>query len=193
MSYVLTPMLVSLSKLRACVGSKQVGLANEITAKSSAEMININALITQNGRTGQAQSCLQELIDGAPLRADLGFAYAYLLELIAQESGRYLSNEHWAGIAFGLIEQVDQWLCGNGVSAGPLDMMMRGAPIALPVIEDFPQIGYIPNESAATALLSFPTTLIANTALSLRPAAAEYRQWLEAAVQTQSDLIAFYY
>jgi hypothetical protein len=73
------------------------------------------------------------------------------------------------------------------------NLMNRGSPVPLPMIEDFPGIGYMTLQEIQAALAAFgEEQLVAVKDEEVREALAEVRGWLETCEATGEDLICFY-
>src|SRR5262249_44341093 len=135
--------------------SKDKRLVNALVKKYGDEFEQFDEMAADSGddEGGEEaltmQSALTQLVMGEEYNEEVGFMYGYALEFVCRHFGEELPNERWSAMPSGSqwARTVDRGLKAAGVPESVLrvgkHLMYRGAPIAIPEIEDFPGIGYL--------------------------------------------------
>lgn len=165
MGYILTAIAVDLSKVSEAVSSRNRRL--------------VSTLVKQFG---------EELEQ-----------FGYALEFLCRHFGERLPNREWSAMPSGSrwVETVDRGLAAAGVPENVLrvgrHLMNRGAPIAIPEIEDFPGIGYLKLAEVKTAQEAFgKANLAASKNKEVLPSIQELQGWLQTCADSGRDLVCFY-
>jgi hypothetical protein len=204
MGYILTPIAVDLGQVCGAIGSKNKELISALVAQFGAGFAQFDRMAAgyaEDNELNQVltmRSALTQMVMGEEYVKELGFIYGYALEFICRHFGEFLPNGEWSAMPSGTrwAEEVDQGLEAAGVPEKALrvihHLMGRGAPVAIPDIDDFPGIGYLKLmevKAAQKALLEAQLTSIDEEVLgSIR----ELQGWLETCSSTGRDLVCFY-
>ena len=205
MSYHLSAVAVDLDRVRAAIGSKDEVLLAALCDENAYSLQRIDDLLENaldaddpDYRPLTAADVLGHLVLGGPYREGerVGFAYGYCLELLCHHFGEALNNSEWCSMRSAWFDAVQAALEAAGVNRKLLSVHLlanRGAPIAIPTIDDFPGIGYLMKVEIAqtrAALAAADLSRIAD-----KEAVASIRQisaWLDECVRSNRDLVCFY-
>ncbi|MEV6067919.1 hypothetical protein AB0L82_15310 [Nocardia sp. NPDC052001] len=137
---------------------------------------------------------MRQLLLGEPMEQDFGPTYGHALEVLCHHSGKLLGNAHWAGMRFRYFSMVEQALADIGVEFDPAELVLGGAPIDLPPIDDFPSIGFVEGyriDAMADTLNAVDLELLTDD--SIRGSVAEMREWARTCQAEGTGLVCFYY
>jgi hypothetical protein len=203
MGYILTPIAVDLKQVTGVIGSKNKRLLSTLIKEFGGEFEQIDEMAAdfvdemdeEDGAT-TVRDALTQMVMGQEYNEELGFVYGYALEFVCRHFGEYLPNGNWSAMRSEWAHKADKALEKAGVGAEALRLsrlMNRGAPVPLPLIEDFPGIGYMTRKEIDAALLAFGADqLVAVKDAAVREALAEVRGWLQTCAASKRDLICFY-
>ncbi len=203
MGYILNPIAVDLTKVAGVIGSKNKRLVGTLVKKfgKSFEEINEMAAEHMDAEDGEGattvRDALTQMVMGQEYNDEVGFVYGYALEFICMHFGALLSNDSWAAMPSPSkwTQEADNALKSVGVDEETLSMsqlMHRGSPIPLPLIEDFPGIGYMTHKETVAAVEAFSEEkLDAVKDEEVREALSEVRGWLWSCEDSGEDLICF--
>src|SRR5262245_7817674 len=205
MGYILTATAVDLGKVSAAVGSKDKRLVSALVKKFGDDFEQFDEMAAdftddEDGEEALTmRTVLQQMVMGEDYNEELGFMYGYALGFICRHFGEELPNEHWSAMPSGSewAGTVDRGLKTAGVSEGVLrvekHLMYRGAPLAIPEIEDFPGIGYLKLKEVKAAQKALAQGKL--TAVKDREVLAsiqEIQSWLQTCADSGRDLVCFY-
>jgi hypothetical protein len=203
MGYILNPIAVDLKKVAGVIGSKNKKLVGTLVKKfgDRFEEIDEMAADCMDEEDGEGvttvRDALTQMVMGQEYNDELGFVYGYALEFICWHFGALLSNDSWSAMPSPSewVQQADNALESVGVDEKTLrlsQLIYRGSPIPLPLIEDFPGIGYMTHEEIVAAVEVFTEDkLDAVKNEAVREALSEVRIWLWSCEASGEDLICF--
>jgi hypothetical protein len=203
MGYILNPIAVDLKKVAGVIGSKNKKLLGTLVKQfgGSFEEIDEMAADFTDEEDGEGattvRDALTQMVMGQEYNDELGFVYGYALEFICSHFGSLLSNENWSAMPSPSkwAQKADKALESVGVDEKTLrlsQLMYRGSPIPLPLIEDFPGIGYMTHKEIVAAVEAFSEDkLDAVKDEAVREALSEVRGWLWSCEDSGEDLICF--
>jgi hypothetical protein len=144
------------------------------------------------------EDAMRHLVMGEPFVEGYGYKYAYAFEFLCLNVGDHLTNEHWIGLRWEWVEQVDANLKDAGVDPAVLSvggrLLGRGAPVPLPPVDDCPMIGYLLRGEIAPALAALSAVRAAWVPdHEVNESVGEVRSWLVRCRQLSRDLVCFYY
>jgi hypothetical protein len=202
MSYILSPIAVDLEQVTGVIGSRNKRLVGALIKQFSDGFGEIDEMAAdfvdeEDGeRATTVRDALTQMVMGEQYNEAVGFVYGYALEFVCLHFGDSLPNEHWWAMRSAWAHQADKALESAGVAAEALrlsQLMNRGSPVPLPLIEDFPGIGYMTLEELEAALAVFGEDRLAVVKdKGLREALSEVRGWLLTCAESGQDLICFY-
>lgn len=149
-------------------------------------------------------AALAQLILGGAPDPRYGYKYAYAFHWLCQQLGETPHHDSWCSIRNASLKAVDRVIAkaggkGKAISASKL-LINRGAPVDIPRPDDFPFIGYATRDEAAKFLarLDPAKTRVAIENVKedqewLEAAIGELRSWFESCVDTNQDLVCFYF
>ena len=199
MSYCVHPVAVSLRKLEKALGSGKTRLLKKIAQRNSSDFDEIDEIddddeVDEDGVT--TPDALSHLIMGQPLNERYGFKYGYALLFLCEFLGDTLSNNGWCAMRSAWFDEVDDVLEQAGIEENVFrtyeHLIGRGAPVALPMIEDFPTIGFIRNEEMPAIAAALTTSGI-DPDDEVGESLQEVVSWLEHCQRKKLDLVCFYY
>jgi hypothetical protein len=202
MSYILTPIVVDLKQVTGVIGSKNKRLVGTLIKNFGDEFEEIDEMAADfadeedgEGAT-TVRDALTQMVMGGEYNEEVGFVYGYALEFVCRHFGDFLPNRNWSAMRSEWAHKADKALESAGVAEEALrlsHLMNRGSPVPLPLIEDFPGIGYMTLKEIKAALSAFgEDQLAAVEDKELREALSEVRGWLETCEASGQDLICFY-
>jgi hypothetical protein len=201
MSYFITPIAVDLQKVTGVIGSKNKRLLGTIIKKFGNQFEEIDEMAAEaaddagGGEATTVRDALTQMVMGEEYDEAVGFVYGYALEFICLHFGERHPNENWAPMKLELARKADQALESVGVDEQTLrlsQLMYRGSPVPLPVIEDCPCIGYMTLKEIEAAISAFgEDQLAAIKDEGVREALDEVRIWLWRSEAAGQDLICF--
>ena len=205
MGYMLSATAVDLGKVSDAVSSKSKRLVTTLVKKFGDDFDQFDEMAADFADDGDGaaaltmRAVLTQMVMGEEYNEDIGFMYGYALDFICRHFGEQLPNEHWWAMPSGTkwAEKVDRGLKAAGVRERLLrvgtHLMNRGAPIAIPEIEDFPSIGYLKLKEVKTAQQALgQAKLAAVKDKEVSAAIQEIQSWLQACADSGRDLICFY-
>jgi hypothetical protein len=205
MGYILTATAVDLGKVADAVGSKNKQLVSALVKKFGDDFEQFDDMAADfaddedDEEALTMRTVLTQMVMGEEYNEELGFMYGYPLEFLCQHFGEELSNEHWSampsGSEWGMT--VDRGLKAAGVPESVLrvekHLMYRGAPIAIPEIEDFPGIGYLKLKEVKAAQKALGQAKIAAVKdKEVLASIQEIQSWLQTCAASGRDLVCFY-
>jgi hypothetical protein len=179
MSYVLSPFLVDLVKLRKAVGSRDESLLAAVIDGNSGPF-----QITEEEYAGQVSPslALRQLVMGEKLDQDSAAQYGFALELLCGHLGEEILPDAWGGISWGAVE-----------ATGLDDVLMgSGPPVPLPPMPGFPVIAYMTAEAAAGRVSELDDAHAIHDDEELQELLEEYKGWLREAALKTKDVVFFY-
>jgi hypothetical protein len=176
MSYVLTPFMIDLSKLRAAVGSKDAALVRAIRASKPEKFEKVD----QQGDLSLGDA-LSRLVMGDKLGQDQAHQYGYALEALCHHLGEVIWPDVWGGVRWAAMED-------TGVDA----VMESGPPVPLPPINDFPTIGFLEAAEIRRRVEEMGDEGLTNDDEDLQELLEEFEGWLRTAASKGKDLVFFY-
>ncbi|GAA4079078.1 DUF7691 family protein [Actinomadura miaoliensis] len=198
MSYAIMPYAVPLNELQAMIGSRDTALLDRLRSQWSSHLASLDELREDTGLDGDdvpsAERALEQMIMGEPYDDRIGFLYGYCLKILCGYAGWSLPNEGWWGMRFSWFETVAGELKNAGVDFDPTDLIFGGAPISLPFIGDFPNIGHLKRAEMIPLLARFDgLNEDAVTDREALEAILQIRDWLRQCVAAERDLVCFYH
>ncbi|WP_020474893.1 DUF7691 family protein [Zavarzinella formosa] len=212
MSYILNPIAVDLKKVVEVFGSKNKRLIATLIKNFEDEFDQIDEMAAEmlenedededededgDGKEATTvRDAITQMVMGQKYDDRVGFVYGYALEFICRHFGEGLSNDSWSSMRSEWARKADKALKSVGVAEKTLrvsQLMNRGAPVPLPMIEDFPGIGYMTLKEIEMAVAEFTEEkLDAVKDDEVREALSELRFWLWSCEDSKKDLICFY-
>jgi hypothetical protein len=194
MGYSITPIAVDLGQVSGVIGSKNKQLVSDLAKKYGAEfeMFDEDLELTM-------QDALTQMVMGERYDEELGFLYGYALKFICRHLGYYLPNQWWSAMPSGsaYVEEADKALKEVGVSEEVLTvggLIYSGSPVRLPIVYDFPRIGYMRAKEIDSALNVFAEDTLATVKDDgIRSSLSELWGWLLACTEEKLDLVCFYH
>ena len=196
MSYGIQPYAVLRADLDKALGSKSGRLLKKLKKRFAAELEEIDELDEEITPTADA---LMHLVMGDELDPDAGFKYGYALKFLCEYLGTFLPNREWSSMRWEWFEEVDGALAEVGVPEKVFrtqdHLALRGAPVELPEIDEFPSIGYLREGEIAEVALALEKVdvLKAEEDEEVVDAIKEIRGWLDTCARSHRDLICFYH
>ncbi len=198
MSYGIVPIGVSLEKVKRAIGSKDekllMAIRRDFRSRFDQDAEDFDA---DEGELA-LEDAVKRLVVGDKLGDKFGHKYGYALEILCLYFGEHLSNSEWSAIKWEWIEEVDKILKEVGVKADVFSiskrLVGRGAPIAIPKIDDFPSIGYLLEAEISKVIAEFTgsnSSKIDNK--EVVKSIVELKTWFDQCTKTHRDLICFYY
>jgi hypothetical protein len=205
MGYILTATAIDLGKVSDALGSKNRRLVSVLVKKFGDEFEQFDEMAADFGddEAGEValtmRTALAQMVMGEEYNEELGFMYGYALELICRHFGEELLNQHWSAMPSGSewAKTVDRGLKAAGVPESVLrvqkHLMYRGAPIAIPKVEDFPSIGYLKHKEVKAAQKALgQSKLAAVKDEEVLASIQEIQNWLQTCADSGRDLVCFY-
>lgn len=139
-------------------------------------------------RSGAMYMALRSIIKGdipAKHFTERRVTYAYVVEAICGAYGTKLANHTMSPC----------WL--DAFQPFPtlynLSLNMEELPFHIPIADDFPMVGCIPNADVAAKLAEHDQIDTSDLASDLQAIGAQYRSWLEKAQQHGQGIVTLYY
>ncbi|MBN9119014.1 MAG: hypothetical protein J0I06_07610 [Planctomycetes bacterium] len=203
MGYIVYPIAVDLEKVRSAIGSKDRTLLARLHStsdlKQTDEMLADRFEDDEDGELGApltTADILRHLVMGEPYRDGLGFAYGYCFESLCTHFGTVLDNRHWSAMRGRWFDTVQEALAQAGVSEKQFSvgrLVLRGPPVELPAIDDFPGIGYLTKTEVGDARSALARADLAKVTLREAVEAIEQvRGWLDECARSGRDLVCTY-
>lgn len=156
MSYGVHAYAVDLDALKKVLGSGDSVLAKRLAKKFADELRQIDDTGFDEGGPSTAD-CLRTLVvegvDAANAAAEdeevPGYQFGYALEIVCRELGEWLPNRAFSGMGSEYFDTVDAALKAAKSKRTISSIVNRGDPVKLPLIEDFPSIGWLSAKEAA--------------------------------------------
>jgi len=179
---------VPLDKLRSLPGSRRKKLARMI-ARDFIGRDDIDEMFAEHDPPNTLYAAAQQILNGEPLRDDLGSLYGYAVEGLCWSIG----TTFYLPIEFPTIEHFDQFLTRVGAPVRLHDLAFAGMPLAVPP-GDFPFAGSWSPERVITAAAFFDGVSTDGEDRYIQAGARESRRWLAEAMKHETDaLVGFYY
>jgi hypothetical protein len=198
MSYAIHPIAVSLLTVQKSLGSKSAKLSANIRTQHKRRFADDEEELDREEKETSLAEALGHMIDGGKYDERYGHKYGYALEMICEHFGERLPNRCWSATGSDFLEAVDEALQTAGIDNKAFSvyghLCGRGAPLKLPPIGDFPDIGYVRESELAKALEALaPGKLKTIDDEEARASLAEARGWLDHCARGHLDLVCFYY
>lgn len=191
MSYIVSAYAVDLEGIRL-VGSYGQEFVDAVVRSTPQHVLDRLDEAEELGLT--PRDVMRQLLLGEPMDSEFGPTYGHALEVLCHHAGTLLDNAHWAGMRFRYFSMVEQALAEIGVEFDPAQLVLGGAPIELPPIDDFPSIGFVENhriDAMADTLNAVELDRLTDDAI--RGSVAELRQWARTCQAEGLGLVCFYY
>ncbi|WP_067564664.1 DUF7691 family protein [Nocardia acidivorans] len=191
MSYIVSPYAVDLDGIRL-VGSYGQEFSDAVVRSTPQHVLDRLDEAEELGLT--PRDVMRQLLVGEPMDPDFGPTYGHALEVLCYHAGTLLDNAHWAGMRFRYFSMVEQALADIGVEFDPAQLVLGGAPIDLPPIDDFPSIGFVENyriDAMADTLNAVELDRLTDDAI--RGSVAQMREWARTCQAEGLGLVCFYY
>ncbi|MRH87547.1 hypothetical protein GFY24_08770 [Nocardia sp. SYP-A9097] len=191
MSYIVSPYAVDLDGIRL-VGSYGQEFVDAVVRSSPQQVLDRLDEAEELGLT--PRDVMRQLLAGEPMDPEFGPTYGHALEVLCHHAGTLLDNAHWAGMRFRYFSMVEQALADIGVDFDPTELVLGGAPIELPPIDDFPSIGFVEHhriDAMADTLNAVRLDRLTDDAI--RGSVAEMREWARTCQAEGVGLVCFYY
>lgn len=202
MGYGVMAYSTDLESVRRSIGGSNENYAKFLGGKFNAGSTSLNKeikKITGGGKNApKARDLARQMLLGEPLDDRLGFAYAYFLEYLCRTVyGKALPNDAWYPSPTSFPEQVDEGLAAAGVPEAARfaeALVWGGPPVPLPVIEDFPMIGWLDREEIAAKLPDLEAAELSRIDdPGVRAAVEQGISWLREARAANRALVCFRY
>jgi len=205
MGYIVTAIAVELSKVSDALSSKDKQLVGALVQKFEDEFEQFDEMAADVADDEEGEEplrmrdALTQMVMGQEYSENFGFIYGYALEFLCRHFGEFLPNREWSAMPSGSdwAETVDEGLNAAGVAESVLrvgmHLMNRGAPIAIPDIDDFPAIGYLRLDeikAAKTALEEAKVTDIKDK--QVLASIQELQSWMHRCAESGRDMVCFY-
>lgn len=174
MSYVLTAYVLDLADLKSVIGSKDKSIIRKIEPM-------IEESFGDDEEEAEAQrAAVRSLVMGEPLDPDNN-QYGHALWNICRVKGDEFLPDAWGGIRWDSVE-----------ACGLEDLLTKtGSPIALPLSDDFPNIGYIKRDMVGKYIEAAEEQKKKSNP-DVIGLLDEYLGWLKNARARNKDIILFY-
>ena len=179
MSYVLTPILVDISKLQTAIGSRDTALIDGVMAVNPEEFEDEGD--EEQDDEIPLRVALRHLIMGDEVNTRCAHQYGYALEKLCDYLGEVLLPDVWGGVRWEAVE-----------ACGLQGVLGTGPPVKLPPIADFPKIGHIPRTNIDGHIRLAKERLGTVRDEELKELLDEYLEWLHSAQAKGTDVIFFY-
>lgn len=210
MSYGISPIAVSLTMLqRDVIGEKRKPSLMQRLLGSTSPTDQLVDLMRQEFAyrfeedevdeedEPSLEEALAQLLTGGEQHEDYGHKYGYALEMVCEHFGERLSNSHWSAMHSDWIDEVEQAMVEAGIDPQVLSvgrhLFYRGSPIAISTPYDFPAIGYMRVSEMPAATQAIDAGNLSDMDEEVRESVLQIRQWLTRCIETDRDLICFYY
>jgi hypothetical protein len=204
-SYCVNPIAVDLDEVRRVIGSKNKELFTRLKEAVSGGLEQIDGMLAdrfdddEDGDLGEpltTADLLRQMILSEPYRDGIGFAYGYCFEALCEYFGERLNNGHWSAMRAEWFESVQVALGQAGLNKKQFSvdtLAFRGPPVALPEIDDFPNIGYLTRAEIASARPVLATADLSKVKVRGAVEAIEQiRKWLDVCAASNRDLVCTY-
>jgi hypothetical protein len=179
MSYVLSPFLVDLERLRKAVGGRDESLIAAVVAAKPARF-----QIPEDEHAGMVSpsQALRQLVMGEELDKDSAVQYGFALKMLCGQIGDVILPDAWGGVSW------------RALVATGLDkvLMQSGPPVPLPPMPGSPVIGHLTAEEVAAKVLELGDAHPSNDDEDLQELLEEYWGWLREAARKKKDIVLFY-
>jgi hypothetical protein len=208
MGTTLTPIAVSLDKLTAVCGSGDRGLLDSVIKKFGREFWQFDEMGEDLDDLGEddapagnsitMKEALGHLIMGEEYNQKAGFMYGFALQFICLHIGTRLPNDHWCSLSgWSWFPEVDNALETLGVPEERLRVQRhltgRGSPVPIPVIEDFPAIGYLKQDEIKRVAEILDEGKVQSLEFeTMRDIMKELLIWISKCIKLKRDLICFH-
>jgi hypothetical protein len=207
MSPGVTPFAVSLPQLQKIIGSRSKSALRELREEFEDELEADREEVEEaNGDDDfdpelTLTEALRHLIMDEERWDYEGAKYGFAVEMMCSFYGEHLPNDRWTGKPPTWAETVDDALLDAGVPEEQFSifqhLILRGSPINIPDIEDFPQIGYVTLSEIPEILTALSDNRLQSieheNSDEIRQSLNQVREWLETCQREKSDLICFCY
>lgn len=191
MSYIVSPYAVDLEGIRL-VGSYSQEFSDHVVRSSPRHVLDRLDEAEELGLT--PRDIMRQLLLGEAMHEDFGPTYGHALEVLCHHAGTLLDNAHWAGMRFRYFSMVEEALAELGVDFDPAGLVLGGAPIELPPIDDFPSIGFVESHRIGAMADTLAEVELARlTDDAIRGSVAELRDWARTCQAEGLGLVCFYY
>ena len=143
---------------------------------------------------------IQDLLNGECHHLDIGFQYGYALKILCHFCGDMLANNRVYPLAMDSFDAIDRAWAKIGLNdiLRMSRLVYGGSPIQLPVINDFPTIGYLTAaecELANNRLFDdrgIPQFDLTSPNFPI-PVLNQIASWISIAAEMQQGIICFYH
>lgn len=143
------------------------------------------------------EEALSQLLTGGQQHEDYGHKYGYALEMVCEHFGERLSNSHWSAMHSDWVDEVEQAMVEVGIDPQVFSvgrhLFYRGSPIVIAPPYDFPSIGYMRVREMPGATQAIDAGNLTAMNEEARDSVLQVRQWLAQCIESDRDLICFYY
>lgn len=220
----ITALMVDLDEMRKVFGSRNKKLLKAVLegsdladddtdvddfeeAEDGDEDIDIDEL----EELPSSQDALRHIVMGEPWARGIGSKYGYAFMALCQHLGEELDRPTWCETRAEYVEAFDKVLVRVGVPPEVVSMSAltnSGGPFPLPPRNDFPCIGAMTSQQAATAAVALAgvnrealNRASQGVRISRGTVESEFviecfdelRQWCETCAEAKKDLILFYF
>jgi hypothetical protein len=150
------------------------------------------------GNSITMKEALGHLIMGEEYNQKAGFMYGFALQFICRHIGTRLPNDHWCSLSgWSWFPEVDRALETLGVPEERLRVQRHltghGSPVPIPVIEDFPAIGYLKQDEIKQVAEILDEGKVQSLEFEpMRDGLQELLIWISRCVKLKRDLICFH-
>jgi hypothetical protein len=199
MGYGIMAYAIDSDEIRKAVGSRSQEALEAYQADFANDAAEIDELVGdfEGEPVPTAQEALRQLVMGEPMDDRVGFVYAYCLKHLCNAHGEFLDNGAWYPAGYPHLERVQEALDVAGVPRETIAISQLTAgesPIPIPVVDDFPGIGFLARPAVRAA---FDALARVNTAAigddDVRESLVALKGWLQTCRDQNRDLICFYH
>lgn len=195
MSYCLHVYAIDLEKLKSYCGSKNETILKHGEVKLGSLMTHHDDFFTASMPPGtpSVRMALKQLINGEPRHPSYGFQYGYALKLLCELYGSPLNNNGWSATRDSYLEKMQEILKSYGLDSYLRRLLYRGAPVEIPVIQDFPAIGYLQLADAVAIDQAMKPVDFSNYDEDIAESLDNFHSWAITAKKVEGGLISFYH
>ena len=185
MSYVLTPYLIDLERLRQAVGSQDESLIAALLDEEASDFEDE----WEEGEPDEVSDleisldhAVRCLVRGEHLGKAAGSQYGYAIERLCRHLGEAILPDIWGGVRWTAVED-----------SGLEDLLTTtGPPVRIPDPGGFPTIGHLTAAEVAAKVSQLGATHLTSDDDGLQELLAEYETWLRTAAARQKAIVFFY-
>jgi hypothetical protein len=205
MGYILSAIAVDLGEVSGTVASGKRQLLSALVEQFEDEFGQFDEMAAdcagdeEGGGALTMRRALAQMVMGEEYDEGPGFMYGYALEFLCRHFGETLPNGEWSAMPSGTrwAEAVDRELGNAGVPESVFrvgtHLLNRGAPIAIPEIDDFPGIGYLTRGEVKAAQAALRVAKLSSIMdKEVLASIKEVQRWLQTCAESGRDLVCFY-